>query len=190
MRRPNSSTDTAILISPSQRQASASHFLVFCSQYLCGSGQFKTAAQVVVLLRLGWFVAWGAARARETPRKFDLRRHSNRYRLPQLGCTAGMELALGNERFRARSRAHYDINQSSAAETCWSARHSEVEMVRLNLLWAAGACACPALATRALRNENTHPLLIGLGITFAVFGLWSSFFSPKDSPQPQSLPKL
>jgi FHS family glucose/mannose:H+ symporter-like MFS transporter len=56
------------------------------------------------------------------------------------------------------------------------AQRVEVEMVRLNLLWALGACACPSLAIRALRSGNTHPLLISIGAFFLAAALWSVFF--------------
>lgn len=53
-----------------------------------------------------------------------------------------------------------------------------VEMMRLNLLWAAGACVGPwlALGGQSLRNGNfaSRPLhvLLGLAAFFAVFALW------------------
>jgi fucose permease len=64
---------------------------------------------------------------------------------------------------------------------------SEVEMVRLNLLWAAGACVCPALSARALRSGNTHPLLIELGFAFVTLTLWVSLFLREESPQKTDL---
>lgn len=57
-------------------------------------------------------------------------------------------------------------------------RERRVEMMRLNLLWAAGACAGPwlALGGQSLRNGNfaSRPLhlLLGLAAFFAVFALW------------------
>jgi fucose permease len=53
-----------------------------------------------------------------------------------------------------------------------------IEMMRLNLLWAAGACAGPwlALGGQSLRTGNfaARPLhvLLGLAAFFAVFALW------------------
>lgn len=53
-----------------------------------------------------------------------------------------------------------------------------VEMMRLNLLWAAGACVGPwlALGGQSLRNRNfgARPLqvLLGLAAFFACFALW------------------
>ena len=47
------------------------------------------------------------------------------------------------------------------------------ELIRLNLMWALGACACPSLAIRILENGNTGPLLLGFGAFFLLLGLWA-----------------
>ena len=72
-----------------------------------------------------------------------------------------------------------------------------VELVRLNLLWAAGACVCPALMTRAMRtNSPRGVLLVFVGI-FLALGLANALVgSPGrtsddrtfDRPVPSTLP--
>ncbi len=49
------------------------------------------------------------------------------------------------------------------------------EMVRLNLLWAVGACVCPTLTVRALTLGAIRPLLLGLGLVFACAAGWAVF---------------
>ena len=53
------------------------------------------------------------------------------------------------------------------------AERVEREMVRLNLLWAFGACLCPSLTVRALTAGVIAPLLFGVGAVFAVFAAWA-----------------
>jgi fucose permease len=50
---------------------------------------------------------------------------------------------------------------------------SGTELVRLNLLWALGACACPSLTIRALTTGNIRPVLCGLALCFAVLAAWT-----------------
>ncbi|HEY4009901.1 MAG TPA: MFS transporter [Acidobacteriaceae bacterium] len=63
------------------------------------------------------------------------------------------------------------------------AAHRRVEMMRLNLLWAAGACACPwlALGGQALHrgSHSARPvnLLFGLAAFFALFAVWAVLVS-------------
>jgi MFS transporter, FHS family, glucose/mannose:H+ symporter len=52
---------------------------------------------------------------------------------------------------------------------------SGTEMVRLNLLWATGACACPSLTIRALTVGNIRPVLCGLALCFAALAAWTVF---------------
>jgi FHS family glucose/mannose:H+ symporter-like MFS transporter len=52
------------------------------------------------------------------------------------------------------------------------ATQSGVEMVRLNLLWAVGACVCPSLTVRALTAGAIQPLLFGLAGCFALLAGW------------------
>ena len=47
---------------------------------------------------------------------------------------------------------------------------SGTELVRLNLLWAVGACACPSLTIRALTTGNIRPMLCGLALLFCRAG--------------------
>jgi len=51
---------------------------------------------------------------------------------------------------------------------------SGAEMVRLNLVWAIGAFACPALALRALAVGAVRPLLFGLAVAFASMAIWTA----------------
>lgn len=52
---------------------------------------------------------------------------------------------------------------------------SGTELVRLNLLWAIGACACPSFTIRALTTGNIRPVLCGLALCFAVLAAWTMF---------------
>ncbi len=49
-----------------------------------------------------------------------------------------------------------------------TAANADVELNRLNLLWAAGACAAPALAAHSLRLLSVSGLFRFLGVTFLV----------------------
>ncbi|GAC1415483.1 MAG: hypothetical protein NVSMB62_03300 [Acidobacteriaceae bacterium] len=51
--------------------------------------------------------------------------------------------------------------------------HSGTELIRLNFVWALGACLCPALAERTLRFGDLRSLLGGLGAVFIVLALWT-----------------
>jgi fucose permease len=44
-----------------------------------------------------------------------------------------------------------------------------VELVRLNLMWAVGACVCPVLMTRALESGNARGVMLSLAVFFAAF---------------------
>lgn len=50
---------------------------------------------------------------------------------------------------------------------------SATELIRLNFVWALGACICPALAERTLRFGDLRPLIGGLGAVFLALGLWT-----------------
>jgi len=54
-----------------------------------------------------------------------------------------------------------------------SGSSSGTELVRLNLLWAIGACACPSLTIRALTTGDIRPVLCGLALCFAVLAAWT-----------------
>jgi fucose permease len=50
---------------------------------------------------------------------------------------------------------------------------SGTELVRLNLLWAMGAFACPSLTVRALTAGDIRPVLCGLAACFAALAAWT-----------------
>jgi MFS transporter, FHS family, glucose/mannose:H+ symporter len=52
---------------------------------------------------------------------------------------------------------------------------SGTELVRLNLLWAIGACACPSLTIRAQTTGDIRPVLCGLAFCFAMLAAWVAF---------------
>jgi len=52
---------------------------------------------------------------------------------------------------------------------------SGTELVRLNLLWAIGACACPSLTIRAQTTGDIRPVLCGLAFSFAMLAAWIVF---------------
>jgi FHS family glucose/mannose:H+ symporter-like MFS transporter len=56
-----------------------------------------------------------------------------------------------------------------------TSHHIGTDLVRLNLFWAIGACACPSLALRAVTRGNLHPVLCGLALCFACLALWTLF---------------
>lgn len=56
----------------------------------------------------------------------------------------------------------------------------ELELIRLNLMWAIGACACPALAARTLINGSPRNLLVGFAAFFVCLAIWACFFEPGD----------
>ncbi|MDP9037723.1 MAG: MFS transporter [Acidobacteriota bacterium] len=54
------------------------------------------------------------------------------------------------------------------------AERTGTELIRLNFIWALGACLCPTLAERALRVGDLRPLLGGLATLFALLALWTA----------------
>jgi MFS transporter, FHS family, glucose/mannose:H+ symporter len=52
---------------------------------------------------------------------------------------------------------------------------SGTEMVRLNLLWAIGACSCPSLTIHALTVGDIRPVFCGLALYFAAFAVYTVF---------------
>ena len=52
--------------------------------------------------------------------------------------------------------------------------HTGAEMVRLNLLWALGACVCPTLTVRILAGGAIRPLLFGIGAGFLAVTGWAA----------------
>lgn len=61
----------------------------------------------------------------------------------------------------------------SLIQKCCSGERSGRELIRLNLLWAVGACLCPSLAEHALAHSDVRPLLTGLAACFALLTVWS-----------------
>jgi fucose permease len=62
------------------------------------------------------------------------------------------------------------IRQQQAERT---GQGSGPEMVRLNLVWAIGACVCPLLTVRALTVGAIRPLLFGLAACFMALAVWA-----------------
>jgi hypothetical protein len=52
---------------------------------------------------------------------------------------------------------------------------SGAELIRLNLLWAIGACACPSLTARALITGDIASVLRSLALCFAALTIWTLF---------------
>jgi len=52
---------------------------------------------------------------------------------------------------------------------------SGTELVRLNLLWAIGAFACPSLTIRTLISGDIRPVLCGLAFCFVTLSVWATF---------------
>jgi len=50
---------------------------------------------------------------------------------------------------------------------------SGTEMVRLNLLWAIGACSSPSLTIHALTVGDVRPVFCGLALCFAALAAWT-----------------
>ena len=63
-----------------------------------------------------------------------------------------------------------------------SAGRSGTDLVRLNLVWAAGACLAPGFAAPALRAGDLRPLLGSLAVVFGLLGLWAAM-QPQFSAQ-------
>ncbi len=55
------------------------------------------------------------------------------------------------------------------------------EMVRLNLMWAIGACAAPSLALHALASGRLLSLLLSLAGGFLVLALWAALARVEDA---------
>ncbi len=52
------------------------------------------------------------------------------------------------------------------------AQHRGIELNRLNLFWALGACTCPSLAAHSLRIANIRGIFSAVGFFFAALLLW------------------
>ena len=69
-----------------------------------------------------------------------------------------------------------------------AARNAErrgMELNRLNLFWALGACTCPSLAAHSLKVANIRGIFSAVGILFASLLLWTIAMEG-DLPSPQS----
>lgn len=56
-----------------------------------------------------------------------------------------------------------------------SGSRAGTELVRLNLLWAIGACACPSLTIHAQIAGDIRPVFCGLAICFLLLAAWTIF---------------
>ncbi len=54
-------------------------------------------------------------------------------------------------------------------------RSRSVELVRLNLMWAIGACVCPLLVSHALRSGSTRSTFLAVATAFLVLSISSIF---------------
>ena len=73
---------------------------------------------------------------------------------------------------RIRAWPEHDLDQPDSAATVGRQRD---RLMRLNLLWAIGACACPSLTIRALMTGNIRPMFCGLACCFAMLAVWTLF---------------
>jgi hypothetical protein len=48
-------------------------------------------------------------------------------------------------------------------------------LVRLNLMWAMGACACPSLMVHALRSGRIGPAMLSIAAAFLLLAGWAGF---------------
>ncbi len=62
-------------------------------------------------------------------------------------------------------------------QTAHSPAATANEMLRLNFVWAVGACACPSLTLQALATGQLGPVLGTLAAIFLALALWSTFFA-------------
>jgi len=60
-----------------------------------------------------------------------------------------------------------------------------LELNRLNLVWALGACICPSLAAHSLRVASVRAIFSSVAIFFALFCLWTLAFE-RDPAAPPS----
>ena len=71
------------------------------------------------------------------------------------------------------------------------ARHSGLELLRLNLLWATGAFACPSLTIHSQRTGEIAPVLCIMAFLFAAVAVWGllqpSLTTEASGPRHESL---
>jgi MFS transporter, FHS family, glucose/mannose:H+ symporter len=66
------------------------------------------------------------------------------------------------------------VTMTTISVLCQQNVHSkDVELIRLNLAWAVGACVCPSLALHATLRGDPKPLLLAFGLYFGAFSLWT-----------------
>lgn len=64
----------------------------------------------------------------------------------------------------------------SLLQTRRNALRRGLELNRLNLVWALGACICPSLAAHSLRVASVRAIFSSVGFFFASFCLWTLAF--------------
>jgi FHS family glucose/mannose:H+ symporter-like MFS transporter len=64
----------------------------------------------------------------------------------------------------------------SLLQTRRNALQRGLELNRLNLVWALGACICPSLAAHSLRATNVRAIFSSVGFFFALFCMWTLVF--------------
>jgi FHS family glucose/mannose:H+ symporter-like MFS transporter len=62
-----------------------------------------------------------------------------------------------------------------------------LELNRLNLIWALGACICPWLAEHSLRVANVRVIFSALGVFFALYCVWTVAFEVEPITQALAL---
>jgi FHS family glucose/mannose:H+ symporter-like MFS transporter len=73
------------------------------------------------------------------------------------------------------------VTMTTVSVLCQQNVHSKkVELIRLNLAWAVGACVCPSLALRVTLKGDPGPLLFAFGLCFGAFSLWTVRALPSD----------
>jgi FHS family glucose/mannose:H+ symporter-like MFS transporter len=72
-----------------------------------------------------------------------------------------------------------------------NAHRRGMELNRLNLTWAIGACLCPSLAEHSLRVAGVRVIFSAVGLFFALFSLWMmAFEAGSESSHMQAGPTL
>lgn len=90
---------------------------------------------------------------------------------------AALGLSVCSSRFAGPIMLVYGLGLGAAMTSIslirqQQSRDSGRELVRLNLLWAIGACACPSLVIHTLITGDLRPILFGLAIAFALLAGW------------------
>jgi FHS family glucose/mannose:H+ symporter-like MFS transporter len=90
---------------------------------------------------------------------------------------ASFGLTVCNSRFADPTMLLYGLGLGAAMTSISLMRQQQSidsgrELVRLNLLWAVGACACPSLTIHTLTTGDLRPILYGLAFVFALLAAW------------------